>query len=53
MSICGLDTLTWDNILRIHRIIVLEKAEAIHELDFFDITGAMRTKVLFDIGLSD
>jgi hypothetical protein len=45
--------LTWNNIARIHRILVLNKAEAVHELDLGDFSGAMGRKVAFNVGLGD
>ena len=41
-----------DDIARIHGVLVLDEAEAIHELDFHDLTGAMGIEVILDIGLS-
>jgi hypothetical protein len=43
--------LTWHNIPRIHGILVLDEAEAVHELDLCDLTGAMGREVSLDIGL--
>jgi hypothetical protein len=43
--------LTRDDISGIHRILVLDKAEAIHELHLSDLPGAMGRKVSLDIGL--
>ena len=42
---------TRNDIARIHRILVLNKAEAIHELDLGDFTGAMGVEVVLNIGL--
>ena len=39
------------NITSIHRILVLNEAEAIHELDLSDLTSAMRCEVGLNIGL--
>lgn len=41
--------LTWNNITRVHRILVLNEAEATHELDLSDLASAMAVKVLFDV----
>lgn len=43
--------LTWDNIPGIHGILVLNEAEAVHELDLGNLTGAMGREVSLDIGL--
>lgn len=40
-----------NDIARIHRILVLDEAEAIHELDLCDLSGAMGRKVRLDISL--
>ena len=45
--------LTWNHILCVKRILILEKAEAIHELDFLDGSTAMCTKVFFDVLFGD
>ena len=39
------------NIARIHGVFVLNKAEAIHELDLGNLTGAMGVEVVLNIGL--
>lgn len=44
--------LTRNDVARVHGVLVLNKAEAIHELDFRDLTGAMGVEVVLDIGLS-
>lgn len=44
--------LTWYDIARIHRILILDEAEAIHELNLGDLTRAMSVEVVFNIGLS-
>ena len=41
--------LTRDDISRVHSILVLDKAKAVHELDFGDLARAMSRKVIFDI----
>lgn len=43
--------LTRDDITGIHRILVLDEAEAIHELHLSNLPGAMGRKVGLDIGL--
>ena len=43
--------LTWNDVARIHRIFVLDKAEAIHELDFGNLARAMGVEVVLNIGL--
>jgi hypothetical protein len=42
---------TWHNIPGVHGILVLDEAEAVHELDLGDLTGAMFREVSLDIGL--
>ena len=43
--------LTRNDITRIHRIAVLDEAEAIHEFDLSDLTGAMALEVVLNIRL--
>ena len=43
--------LTWNNIAGVHGIFVLDETEAVHELDFGDIAGAMGREVGLNIGL--
>lgn len=43
--------LTRNDISGIHGILVLDEAEAIHELDLGDLASAMGRKVGFNIGL--
>lgn len=43
--------LTRDDITGVHGIFVLDEAEAIHELDFSDVAGAMGREVGLNIGL--
>ncbi len=43
--------LTRYDIARIHSILVLDKAEAIHELDLGNLAGAMGVEMVLDIGL--
>ena len=43
--------LTRHDIARIHSILVLDKAEAIHKLNFGDLAGAMGVEVVLNIGL--
>lgn len=45
--------LTRNNVARIHGILILNEAEAIHELDLRDLAGAMGTEVSLDLGLGD
>jgi hypothetical protein len=47
----GLKQLTWDDILRIHGVLVLNKAEAIHEFDLGNLPGAMGVEVVLNVGL--
>lgn len=39
------------DITRVHSVFVLDKAEAIHELDLGNLTGAMGVEVVLNIGL--
>lgn len=41
--------LTWYNIPRIHCILVLDEAKAIHEFDLRDLARAMAIEVIFNI----
>lgn len=43
--------LTRNDIASIHCVAVLDEAEAIHELDLSDLTGAMGLEVVLNIGL--
>lgn len=43
---------TWNNITRVHRVLVFDEAETIHQLDFHNFAGAMGTEVILDVGLS-
>jgi hypothetical protein len=43
--------LTWDDIAGVHGIFVLDETEAVHELDFGDVAGAMGREVGLNIGL--
>lgn len=43
--------LTRNNISGIHGIFVFDETEAIHELDFGNLSGAMGLEVGFNIGL--
>ena len=43
------DRLTWNDVARIHGILVLDEAKAIHELDLDNLTGAMGREVCLDI----
>lgn len=45
--------LTRNNVARIHGILILNEAEAIHELDLRNLAGAMGTEVSLDLGLGD
>lgn len=45
--------ITWNHISRIHGILILEKAEAIHEFDFCNLASSMALEMLFDILLGD
>lgn len=40
-----------NDVTRIHRVFVLDEAEAVHELDLCDLAGAVSLKVGLDIGL--
>lgn len=43
--------LTRDDVSGIHRILVLDEAEAVHQLHLCNFSGAMSRKVSLDIGL--
>jgi hypothetical protein len=43
--------LTWHHVSGVHGVLVLDEAEAVHELDLGDFTGPMGSEVLFNIGL--
>jgi len=43
--------LTGNHVARIHRILVLDEAEAIHELDLGDFAGSMGCEMVFNIAL--
>ena len=51
ISYCKAKRLTWYHVTRIHGILVLDEAEAIHELDLHDLPGTMGVEVILDIGL--
>jgi hypothetical protein len=42
---------TWNHVSRIHSILVLDEAEAVHELDLGDFACAVGSKMRFDIVL--
>jgi hypothetical protein len=42
---------TRDDIARVHVVLVLDEAEAIHELDLGNLAGAMGVEVVLNIGL--
>lgn len=42
-------TKSWDDVTRVHHVLVLDEAEAVHELDLGDLAGAMGAKVARDI----
>ena len=42
--------LTWNDIARIHSILVLNEPESIHELDLGDIAGAVSVEMCLDSG---
>lgn len=44
---------TRDDVSRIHRIVILDEAEAIHELDLGDGSSLVSGKVFFDVRLGD
>ena len=44
--------LTWNDVLRVHGIIILNEAEAIHELDLGDVASPFLEMIL-DIFLGD
>lgn len=50
-GIWGEEWLTRYDIARIHGVFVLDKAEAIHELNLRDLAGAMGVEVVLNIGL--
>lgn len=41
----------WDNIAGVHCVLVLDEAEAIHQLYFGNLSGTVGRKVSLDIGL--
>ena len=43
---------TRNHIARVHRVLVLNETEAIHELNLGDLAGAMGVEVVLNIGLS-
>jgi len=43
--------LTRDDISRVHRILVLDETESVHELDLGDLASAMGGKMGLNIGL--
>lgn len=45
----GRNKLTRDDISSIHRILILNKAEAVHKLDLGNLAGAMAAEMLLDI----
>lgn len=45
--------LTRNDVTRVHGILVLDEAEAVHELDLRDLAGAMGAEVSLDLSLSD
>lgn len=45
--------LTWNDVTGIHGILILNEAEAVHQLDLRDLSGAMGTEVCLDVGLGD
>lgn len=47
----GSGVLTRDNIARVHVVLVLDEAKAIHELDLGNLAGAMGVEVVLNIGL--
>lgn len=44
-------SLTRNDVARVHGILVLNEAEAIHELDFGYLPGAMGVEMILNIGL--
>jgi hypothetical protein len=47
------DRLTRYNIARVHGVFVLDEAEAVHQLDFRNLTRPMSTEVFFDVLLGN
>ena len=47
----GFGKLTRNDVARVHRVLVLDEAEAIHELDLGDLASAMGREMGLDIGL--
>lgn len=43
--------LTRNDVTRVHGVLVLDEAKAVHELDLGDFAGTMRLEVRLDIGL--
>jgi hypothetical protein len=46
-------SITWNHISRIHSILILEKAEAIHKFDLCDLASSMAFEMLLDVLLGD
>lgn len=54
-ELCGAElkrAFTWNDVARIHRVFVLDEAEAIHEFDFDNLAGTMGREVCLDVTLS-
>jgi len=43
--------LTWDDIPGVHGVLILNEAEAVHNLDLCDLAGAMLGEMSLDVGL--
>lgn len=44
---------SWDDISRIHHVLVFDEAEAVHEFDFLDGSSAMAREMILDLLLGD
>jgi hypothetical protein len=44
---------TRNNITSIHRIVILDEPESVHELDFGDVTGSMSFEMFLNIFLGN
>ena len=45
------ERLTGNDVAGVHGVLVLDEAEAVHELDLGDLTGSMAGEVVLNIGL--
>lgn len=49
--VIGVIERTWHNVTRIHRVLILDEAETVHQLHLCDVSGAMLCEMRLDIGL--